>query len=184
MQLTQRNMTVAQYQAKFEELSRFATHLVENEELKAFMFQEGLRPSIKSKLSVLKITSYNEIVERAMIAERDIEEANRIRERHNGDKNGGNRNNNNNHPYQKKENRSDIQGGSSNPIVCYHCKKPGHFRRECPELSFQEKQQLFAPQNQRQGYQQNRPQNNAQPYQPYQARQPPQQPKAFNVAYV
>ncbi|XP_026451394.1 uncharacterized protein LOC113351666 [Papaver somniferum] len=75
MQLTQRNMTVAQYQAKFEELSRFAIHLVENEELKAFKFQEGLRPSIKGRLSILKITSYIEIVERAMIAERDIEEA-------------------------------------------------------------------------------------------------------------
>ncbi|XP_026436209.1 uncharacterized protein LOC113334086 [Papaver somniferum] len=75
MQLTQRNMTVAQYQAKFEELSRFAIHLVENEELEAFKFQEGLRPSIKGTLSILKITSYNEIVERAMIAERDIEEA-------------------------------------------------------------------------------------------------------------
>ncbi|XP_026428958.1 uncharacterized protein LOC113324893 [Papaver somniferum] len=118
MQLTQRNMTVAQYQAKFEELSRFATHLVENEELKAFKFQEGLRPSIKGRLSILKITSYNEIVERAMIVERDIEERN---------------------------------------------------------------QQPFVPQDQRQGYQQNRPQNN--PPQ-YQARQPPQQPKAFNIAHV
>ncbi|XP_026417219.1 uncharacterized protein LOC113312697 [Papaver somniferum] len=38
MLLTQRNMTVAQYQAKFEELSHFAPHLVEHEELKAFKF--------------------------------------------------------------------------------------------------------------------------------------------------
>ncbi|XP_026458737.1 uncharacterized protein LOC113359288 [Papaver somniferum] len=116
--LTRRSRNDAQYQAKFEELSRFAIHLVENEELKAFKFQEGLRPSIKGRLSILKITSYNEIVERAMIAERDIEERN---------------------------------------------------------------QQPFIPQNQRQGYQQNRPQNN--PPQ-YQARQPPQQPKAFNIAHV
>ncbi|XP_026383478.1 uncharacterized protein LOC113278977 [Papaver somniferum] len=59
-----------------------------NDELKAFKFQEGLKPSIKSRLFVLKITSYNEIVERAMIAERDLEEAARIRERHDGDRNG------------------------------------------------------------------------------------------------
>ncbi|XP_026405502.1 uncharacterized protein LOC113300515 [Papaver somniferum] len=175
MQLTQRNMTVAQYQAKFEELSRFAIHLVENEELKAFKFHEGLRPSIKGRLSILKITSYNEIVERAMIAERDIEEANRIRERHNGDKN---KNKNNNHPYQKKGNGPNMELPAPS---CYHCKQPGHFKRNCPALISQRNQQPFIPQNQRQGYQQNRPQNN--PPQ-YQARQPPQQPKAFNIAHV
>ncbi|XP_026399804.1 uncharacterized protein LOC113295693 [Papaver somniferum] len=175
MQLTQRNMTVAQYQAKFEELSRFAIHLVENEELKAFKFQEGLRPSIKGRLSILKITSYNEIVERAMIAERDIEEANRIRERHNGDKN---KNKNNNHPYHKKGNGPNMELPAPS---CYHCKQPGHFKRNCPALISQRNQQPFIPQNQRQGYQQNRPQNN--PPQ-YQARQPPQQPKAFNIAHV
>ncbi|KAI3889773.1 hypothetical protein MKW92_001340, partial [Papaver armeniacum] len=175
MHLTQRNMTVAQYQAKFEELSRFATHLVENEELKAFKFQEGLRPSIKSKLSILKITSYNDIVERAMIAERDFEEAARIRECHTGDKN--NKNKNNNHPYQKKGNGPNLELPSP---TCYHCKQPGHFKRNCPVLVPQRNQQPFVPQKHRQGYQQNRPQNN--PPQ-YQTRQPPQQPKALNIAH-
>ncbi|KAI3855002.1 hypothetical protein MKW92_053370 [Papaver armeniacum] len=127
MQLTQRNMTVAQYQAKFEELSRFAPHLVENEELEAFKFQEGLKTSIKSRLSVLKITSYTEIVERAMIAERDIEEAARIRERHTGDMN--NKNKNNNHPYQKKDNGSDTQGDNFTRIECFYCKQLGHLKR-------------------------------------------------------
>ncbi|KAI3928031.1 hypothetical protein MKW98_023632 [Papaver atlanticum] len=107
MLLTQRNMTVAQYQAKFEELSRFAPHLVENEELEPFKFQEGLKPSIKGRLSVLKITSYTEIVERAMITERDLEEAARIRERHAGDRNGNSKNKN--HPYERKENTDDAQ---------------------------------------------------------------------------
>ncbi|XP_026419874.1 uncharacterized protein LOC113315839 [Papaver somniferum] len=137
MLLTQRNMTVAQYQAKFEELSRFAPHLVENEELKAFKFQEGLKPSIKSRLSVLKITSYIEIVERAMIAERDLEEAARIRERHAGDRNGNGKNKN--HPYERKENGEDAQRNLQH-VVCFECKQPGHYKRNFPQLGAQRDQ--------------------------------------------
>ncbi|XP_026378465.1 uncharacterized protein LOC113272890 [Papaver somniferum] len=111
------------YQAKFEKLSRFAPHLVGNEDLKAFKFQEGLKPSIKSKLFVLKITSYTKIVERAMIAERDLEEAARIRERHAGDRNRNDKNKN--HPYERKENGDDAQRNLQH-VVCFECKQPGH----------------------------------------------------------
>ncbi|KAI3974354.1 hypothetical protein MKX01_031023, partial [Papaver californicum] len=70
VQLTHRNMTVAQYQAKFEELSRFGPHLIDDEAMKTYKFKEGLRTSIKSRMSIFKITSYDEIVYRAMIVDR------------------------------------------------------------------------------------------------------------------
>ncbi|XP_026433783.1 uncharacterized protein LOC113331270 [Papaver somniferum] len=145
MLLTQRNMTVEQYQAKLEELSRFAPHLVENEELKTFKFQEGLNPSIKSRLSVLKSTSYTEIVERAMIAERELEETARILERHAGDRNGNDENKN--HRYKSKENINYAQRHLQH-VVCFECKQPGHYKRKCPQLGAQRDQQPSVAQRQ------------------------------------
>ena len=42
--LEQRDLTVAQYEAKFTELSCFAPQLIATEEEKALKFQDGLKP--------------------------------------------------------------------------------------------------------------------------------------------
>lgn len=69
MELVQGNFTVVEYEANFTELARFAPHQVENEERKAFKFEWGLRPSIRTKLSVLRLRSYSKLVTRALIIE-------------------------------------------------------------------------------------------------------------------
>ena len=92
--LEQRDLTVAQYEAKFTELSRFAPQLIATEEEKALKFQDGLKPYLNNKISILKLGDYSEVVDRSLIAEKDNEELHQYREQ------------------QRKRNRSDGAHGN------------------------------------------------------------------------
>ena len=85
---------MAQYEAKFMELSCFAPHLIVIKVDKAMKFQDGLKPYLKNKMSILKLGVYLEVVDRALIAERDSEELYQSREQ------------------QKKRNRSNSAQGN------------------------------------------------------------------------
>ena len=61
-------MTVAEYETKFTQLSRFASDLISTEERKSFHFQEGLSPFFKDKLYLHKLETYSKVVESALIA--------------------------------------------------------------------------------------------------------------------
>ena len=67
-------MTMAQYEAKFTELSRFTLQLIVTEEEKTLKFQDGLKPYLKNKISILKLSVYSEVVDRALIVEKDNKE--------------------------------------------------------------------------------------------------------------
>ena len=71
---------MAQYEAKFIELSRFTLQLIATEEKKALKFQDGLKPYLKNKISILKLSVYSEVVNRALIAENDNKELQQYRE--------------------------------------------------------------------------------------------------------
>ena len=73
LDLKQGDLTVTQYTAKFNELSRFAPHQVTTELRKTRRYQEGLKPQIRSKLSVLQIKTFSEILEKATIIEGENE---------------------------------------------------------------------------------------------------------------
>uniref|UniRef100_F6GZX4 Bulb-type lectin domain-containing protein n=1 Tax=Vitis vinifera TaxID=29760 RepID=F6GZX4_VITVI len=94
IRLEQRDMTVAQYEAKFTKLSRFSPQLIAIEEEKALKFQDGLKPYLKNKISILKLGVYSEVVDRALITEKDNEELHQYREQ------------------QRKRNRSDGAHGN------------------------------------------------------------------------
>ena len=79
VRLEQRDLTVAQYEAKFIELSRFAPQLIATEEEKALKFQDGLKPYLKNKISILKLGVYLEVVDRALIVDKDNEEFHQYR---------------------------------------------------------------------------------------------------------
>ena len=66
--MKQREMTVALYEARFTELSLFAPQLIVIEENKALKFEDGLKPYLKSKISILKLSVYSKVVDRALIA--------------------------------------------------------------------------------------------------------------------
>ena len=70
--LKQGDMSVDEYIRKFEELSRYAPHLVNTNELKVEQFVEGLRPEIFRDVTVGETegTTYPRVVEQALKAER------------------------------------------------------------------------------------------------------------------
>nr|CAN77636.1 hypothetical protein VITISV_013880 [Vitis vinifera] len=65
-------MTVAQYEAKFIELTLFAPQLIATEEEKTLKFQDGLKPYLKNIISILKLGIYSKIMDKALIAEKDM----------------------------------------------------------------------------------------------------------------
>ena len=68
--------------------------MIATEEKKALKFQDGLKPYLKNKISILKLGVYLEVVDRALIAEKDNEELHQYREQ------------------QRKRNRSDGAHGN------------------------------------------------------------------------
>ena len=67
-------MTVVQYEAKFTDLSCFAPQLIAIVKEKALKFQDGLKPYLKNKISILKLSVYSEVVDRALIEKKDNKE--------------------------------------------------------------------------------------------------------------
>ncbi|XP_058084588.1 uncharacterized protein LOC131232378 [Magnolia sinica] len=74
MKLEQGDLTVHQYDAKFTELSRFITFLVSDETCKAQKFEEGLRASIRSRLTPFLQKTYAEVLKCVLSVEKDINE--------------------------------------------------------------------------------------------------------------
>ena len=68
---------VAEYERKFIELSRYAVEFMSTEANRAKLFEQGLRPVIREKLVALKIRDYGDIMDRAALVERDIEDSQR-----------------------------------------------------------------------------------------------------------
>ncbi|XP_028072152.1 uncharacterized protein LOC114274432 [Camellia sinensis] len=78
--LRQGNKTVAEYEAQFAELARFAPHIVDTDYKKAQKFEGGLWGAILDRVNMLKLFTYVEVLERAVIAEGDLAAQNRISE--------------------------------------------------------------------------------------------------------
>ena len=74
LSLMQRNMIVAEYNTKFMELSQYTPHIVSSEARKARKFAIELRQNIHNKVDILQLRTHQEVVQRAVIAERTIDE--------------------------------------------------------------------------------------------------------------
>ncbi|XP_028066061.1 uncharacterized protein LOC114269008 [Camellia sinensis] len=70
----QNDMSVAQYEAKFAELSRYASHQVAIEEDRVMLFENGLRSEIYVKVAILEMKTYSALASKALLAERGVEE--------------------------------------------------------------------------------------------------------------
>jgi hypothetical protein len=84
--LKQGNKTVAEYAAEFVRLSKYAPCLASSEQAKARKFEEGLRMPIKQRVSTLVMENFRALMDRAIIAERNIVEAQQLRESNNSNK--------------------------------------------------------------------------------------------------
>lgn len=74
LNLMRHSRSVQAYETRFVSLSRFAPHIVVNEELKVKRFEGGLRPSIRDRIVTLKLRTYAKMVERTKIIESTTKE--------------------------------------------------------------------------------------------------------------
>ena len=61
-------MLVAEYKAKFTKLARFAPHMVDTDYNKVRKFEEGLDLGVFDRVGVLKLPTYVEVLNKALIA--------------------------------------------------------------------------------------------------------------------
>ncbi|XP_028115359.1 uncharacterized protein LOC114313192 [Camellia sinensis] len=78
--LRQGNKTYMEYEAQFAELVWFAPHMVDMDYKKSRKFEGGLRNSILDRVNMLKLPTYVDVLERAVIAEGNITAQNWISE--------------------------------------------------------------------------------------------------------
>ena len=74
LELKQNNLSVAEYEAKFMELSRFVPEFVNIEEKRARRFQQGLKQWIQNRIDVFELTDYATVVQKASIVEAGSEQ--------------------------------------------------------------------------------------------------------------
>ncbi|XP_074337209.1 uncharacterized protein LOC141674399 [Apium graveolens] len=60
-------LEVAEYEAKFTELSRFVPEQVDTEEKRVKRFQQGLKSWFRSGVAVFELTTYTTVIQKAMI---------------------------------------------------------------------------------------------------------------------
>ncbi|XP_022856725.1 uncharacterized protein LOC111377829 [Olea europaea var. sylvestris] len=65
LQLKQGKMALLDYERKFEQLSRYTTHLVDTEQKKARRFELRLRPEIGGIMASHEFTTYSQVLQRA-----------------------------------------------------------------------------------------------------------------------
>ncbi|XP_058111669.1 uncharacterized protein LOC131254985 [Magnolia sinica] len=70
--LEQENMTVAQYESRFAELSRYVSTIISEESVRLRKFRDGLRLGIRSKLCCFDLFRYGQVVGKATRVEKDV----------------------------------------------------------------------------------------------------------------
>ncbi|XP_058111993.1 uncharacterized protein LOC131255313 [Magnolia sinica] len=132
LRLEQGSLTVAQYEARFDELSRYVPKALEDAEYKLQKFKEGLRQGIQSRLCAWDFEDFAELVDKAMRVEKDFELALRARPSARDI------------PVRSRqlppapsiiEKRARVMPVGAPPMPpvknCEYCHKPGHFARTC-----------------------------------------------------
>ncbi|XP_061348870.1 uncharacterized protein LOC133294231 [Gastrolobium bilobum] len=153
-------MTVGEYVAKFEELSRYSNYTQNqpNEEWLTTKFESGLKPELKSMIIGHQIRNFSSLINRCRDIEASMKEAKDVRDRalnlrrsddnnrgrfsrvqnsgnnfaSKGGKTNAGRTNSQIHvcPKCKKNHAGECLAGRG---VCFKCGKPGHMLRNCPQ---------------------------------------------------
>ena len=74
LNLKQGNMTVAEYEVKFTQLSRYASLMVASERDKCRRFEEGLKYEIRNNISIGELRNFTDLRTAAIRVERLIKE--------------------------------------------------------------------------------------------------------------
>ncbi|KAK2995735.1 hypothetical protein RJ640_004264 [Escallonia rubra] len=65
--------TVKDYEARFDRLSRFVTHVIDIEERRATRFKNGLRYGIMKFFTTVTLDTYGQVLDKAQRVEKDVE---------------------------------------------------------------------------------------------------------------
>ncbi|XP_057965566.1 uncharacterized protein LOC131156136 [Malania oleifera] len=137
------DLTVAEYAAKFVELSRFTPFLVPNKIRKARKFDKGLRRKISKLVVGFQVQNFSKLVDKASVLEKSIqgntesiEQKKRLipssfqSETSQGLAKKGKEEMGSVCPKCDKRHRGECWYDTLN---CYRCNKPGHHRKDCRE---------------------------------------------------
>ena len=80
LELRQGTITVLEYVARFTELARFGDDYVATDTTKVRKFKDGLKLSIRAKIVGLNLQDMDSMVSKALIIEREIDDACSIRD--------------------------------------------------------------------------------------------------------
>lgn len=68
LQLKEENMTLTDYEKKFDQVTRYASHLVNIEAMRIKRFQKGHHQDISMIIMSHRFTTYNEMLEKLMLS--------------------------------------------------------------------------------------------------------------------
>ncbi|XP_028071474.1 uncharacterized protein LOC114273852 [Camellia sinensis] len=71
-ELKQDNMSITEYEAKFTELAQFVPYILDTDYKKAQKFKGGLTLDVFDWVSVLKLSKYVDVLDRALMAEANL----------------------------------------------------------------------------------------------------------------
>nr|GEY29551.1 putative reverse transcriptase domain-containing protein [Tanacetum cinerariifolium] len=138
-----RDMNIAAYTERFNELALLCPNVVPNEKEKVELYITGLPEIIKGKTTSSRLATLNEAVRMAhALMEQKIQAKNEIiaeglkRKWENNNQGNNNNNNRHNRGHKAKDCRSKnvASGATVQPnVVCYECGERGHKSRVCPK---------------------------------------------------